>query len=254
MEASTQWKTDMERQAPEVGAAVALAMTREKRLPASSDDFALKIRLDDAGYFVAESDIGGRFGLDEAETRHVLEQGFLAVGDASLRLAFMKEFNAVTGMRQGELPVLGMRLDFLTPQLGADAQEARLRRVIEIAGLPDLSVAVEEGDFDVERFLQVRGSRECQEFRQWLRSLDSASDAEVRDRVESLRARLGTMARSGEGKVIRFLAGTGAGFVPIVGLALGPALGALDAFLVDRVLPESSPITFLGRLYPSLFK
>jgi hypothetical protein len=157
-------------------------------------------------------------------------------------------------MKEGEWSVLGQRLDFLVSQLGPEAQEARIQRVISIEGLPDLDEAANEGSLDVGRLLEVRESRECEVFRGWLRTLDEASDEEIRDHVQNVRRRLGSSIRSGRGRALRFLATAGLGAIPIAGPLVGAAGSAADAFLLEKLLPESGPVTFLGSLYPSIFR
>jgi hypothetical protein len=83
------------------------------------------------------------------------------------------------------MPVLGARLSFLTEQLAGEAQERRFQRVMRIDGLPDLGVAVGQGTFDMDRFLEVRETTGTSLIgtspatlhipSPWLRTLDEAS-------------------------------------------------------------------------------
>jgi len=43
------------------------------------------------------------------------------------------------------------------------------------------------------------------------------------------------------------------GIIPVTGQILGPALDALDTFLLEKVLPESGVLMFVNDLYPSIF-
>ncbi|MGH8574286.1 MAG: hypothetical protein ACREX8_17170, partial [Gammaproteobacteria bacterium] len=54
------------------------------------------------------------------------------------------------------------------------------------------------------------------------------------------------------GKVVRFAITTAAGFLP-GGAFIGTGLGALDSFLVDKVVAEPGPYSFLSETWPSLF-
>jgi hypothetical protein len=53
---------------------------------------------------------------------------------------------------------------------------------------------------------------------------------------------------------MRWLASTGFGAIPVAGPVLGAVAGLLDAFLVEKILPENGPITFLSKSYPSIFE
>lgn len=57
-------------------------------------------------------------------------------------------------------------------------------------------------------------------------------------------------ARGKTGKTVRVLTTTGVG---VVLPPAGAALGALDMFLTDKILPEPGPTAFLSQLYPSIF-
>ena len=52
---------------------------------------------------------------------------------------------------------------------------------------------------------------------------------------------------------MRFPAVTGIGTVPVVGPALGFVAGALDTFLMKKLIPYSGPAAFVNQQYPSLF-
>jgi hypothetical protein len=79
---------------------------------------------------------------------------------------------------------------------------------------------------------------------------DNVSDEETKKIVAGFRSKAGTLANSVGSRVIRFAATTGIGFLnPAAGLVAG----AIDAFLVDRVLPKSGVVAFLTETYPSLF-
>jgi hypothetical protein len=56
------------------------------------------------------------------------------------------------------------------------------------------------------------------------------------------------------GKVTRFLVTSGAGFIPVAGLAAGPAVTAADSFLLERLIGKPGPAVFLSKRYPSIFK
>ena len=64
---------------------------------------------------------------------------------------------------------------------------------------------------------------------------------------------MASMAASPGGKLVRLAATTGIGLIPVVGPIAGAAAGAIDSFLVEKVLPRSGIVAFLTETYPSLF-
>lgn len=124
---------------------------------------------------------------------------------------------------------------------------------MSITGLPDIEHAAEDGNLSIPRLIEIRESKECHEFRDWLASVDSASDRDIEQQFRSLRARLSVAAHGTTGKTVRWLASTGLGIVPGAGVALGAVAGLLDTFLVEKILPQNGPVTFLSKTYPSVF-
>jgi hypothetical protein len=141
------------------------------------------------------------------------------------------------------------KVQFIVQSLDPDNQEARARRLVETLELPDFRDIAHGRQLDMERFLEVRASGECREFRSWLSTIDGLKDEEIKARFSSLRERIAASLHTSTGKGLRFLAATGLGLIP----GAGALVGALDAFVVDRLLPKSGIVTFVGKMYPSLF-
>lgn len=193
-------------------------------------------------------------GFDEARAHSIVEKALLAVGGLNLRLEQMEAFHAMSGFKDRELPLFDSKLEFLARQMQPDAQVNRLHRVVELLGLPDFSGALSRGEtVDIGDLLKLRDSDECREFRTWLRRLDQQTDREIKERVEGLRAKVSGALKSKGGRVARYAVVSAVGFFPPVGIALGPALGAVDAFALEKLLGDPGPVAFLTHGYRSLF-
>jgi hypothetical protein len=240
--------TDLTMRLDLVGSATDWALREYGNRDPQSAKYSVRFHQEDEDVFRAETDIGEQFGLDVEETDRVLERAVLAVGGLNERFETMKAYNAVYGLRETELLLLDAKLAGVLEQLDPDRQEERLTRVLELANLPDPETA--EGTVNVERLLDVRGREEIVEFRQWLRTLDAATDDEIREQINSVRERISEAVYSPKGKAVRFAATAAADVVPFGGLVAG----ALDQFVVEKVLPEPGPVSFLGSTYRSLFE
>lgn len=210
--------------------------------------YSVQLHQETPDVFRAETNIGEQFDLQVDEVDRVLERAVLAVGALNERFELMKAYDAVTGLRETELQLLDAKLAGVMRQVDPDRQEERLTRVLELANLPDPETA--EGTVNVERLLAARESEELVEFRQWLRTLDTATDDEIRERINSLRERVAAAVHGPKGRAVRFAATAAADILPYGGLALG----ALDEFVLEKVLPEPGPVSFLGSTYSSLFR
>jgi hypothetical protein len=193
------------------------------------------------------SEVGG---LSVDATHQLLQRSITGVANLNQRIAEMATYSALTGFREDEAPLLfGKLAGILAPQ-SPSAVEGQFARVIEIVGIPDFKPSQR---IDVQKLLEVRNTMECREFRNWLSTAADLSDAEVKRMVDGIRVRLGSFAGSSAGKAVRLVGTTLISMIPVAGLVLGPAAGAVDSFLVEKALPHSGIVAFLSHMYPSLF-
>jgi hypothetical protein len=193
------------------------------------------------------------FGLDEDEAHKLVERALLGVAGLEQRLELVRSFEAVTGLQSAQVALLEERLDFLWSQLEPNAQQGRLERVVDIAGLPSLKNLPEGTQLDVERLLAIRSSSECHALRRWLREIDRETNEEIAERFRSIRERAAAITHGRTGETVRFLIEAGSGAIPLVGLAVSPALTLADKYLLDKVIGRPGPAMFLSRQYRSLF-
>jgi hypothetical protein len=200
--------------------------------------------------FHIKNDLAASYRFSSQEAHGVLHQAVAAVANLDHRLSEMQAYSAITGFLDTEAPLLFGKFSGLIAPLNPAAAEKQFERVIELAELPDFKPGQK---VDVQKLLKARDSAECREFREWLSNLDNASDAEIKEMVASLRSKMASMAASPGGKLVRLAATTGIGLIPVVGPIAGAAAGAIDSFLVEKVLPRSGIVAFLTETYPSLF-
>lgn len=242
---------DLTNNVPAIKSSVAIAAREHYGREIAPNDFELRVeRIAEEDWHV-ETNLGAQVGLDAEATHKAVEHGLLGVGGLDLRIEYMKTYNAMTGLKIGELPVLEEKLELLARQLDPDVHKERFERVIEVLGLPDIDPRVDVQDVDMGRLVEILDDDEAKEFRRWLRGIDTLDDAEIENEIHRIRDLVSRAVRSGPGKGVRFLVTTGIG-------ALNPFAGAgadlLDSFLVERIVPEPGPTAFLGQLYPSIFK
>lgn len=102
----------------------------------------------------------------------------------------------------------------------------------------------------MERFLEVRDSPDGRQFRRWFRSRGPGDIAALEAQWGTIRNKLGGWLATPRGKALRFVMSNGVGLLPGAGFVAG----AVDAFLLERWLPESQPLTFLRHSYKSIFR
>lgn len=190
------------------------------------------------------------FGLSPEKTHLLLHRSITAVANLNQRLGEMVAYSALTGFLESEAPLLfGKIAGILAPQNPKIAEE-QFKRVIDIADVPDFKPSQK---VDVEKLMKIRESEECRDFRAWLSTAQDLSDIEIRKVTGGMKNQLSSLAGSTTGKTVRLAATTLIGLIPGAGLVLGPTAGAIDSFLLDRILPRSGIVAFLADIYPSLF-
>ncbi len=202
--------------------------------------------------FRVESNLISEYGLSEKKAHSIVEIGLLAVSGLNQRIAEMIEHSALSGITDAEVPLMGGKLGFLAGLVSEQGNaEHRFERVVTLAGLPTPTFA--NVRVDAEKLLKLRESDECMAFRDWLSQTDAMSDKEVQTRLTGLSSRIRLMVNGRVGKAIRFMVSNGLSFAgPLGGLAsLGTS--AVDSFLLEKLAPKDSVVSFLSESYPSVF-
>lgn len=200
--------------------------------------------------FRVDSNIKSEYGLSDENAHRVVERALLAVSDLNLRLAEMSAYDALSGIREGDHALLESKLKAIANLVDASNHESQFNRVTNIAGLQTLAAGA--AGVDAEKLIKVRESDECGAFRDWLRSTDMRSDAELKMRLRGINSRVREALNSGAGKIIRFAISSGLSALLSPVAALG--LSAVDTFLVEKLAPKDAIVSFLSESYPSLFR
>jgi hypothetical protein len=162
----------------------------------------------------------------------------------------MQAYSAITGFLDSESALLFGKLAGIIAPLNPKLPKEQFERVIDLSNVRDFRSGQR---VDLDLLMKVRDSAECREFREWLYTLEDVSDAVIKHMVASIKSKMTSLASSPSGRLVRIAATTGLGVIPLVGPITGAVAGAIDTFLVDRVLPRSGIVAFLTEQYPSLF-
>ncbi len=246
-------QADLRSNSPVLKKALAIQLRQKCGIEVSDSELALRLIAIDESDFKAESNLSN-FGLSTKKQHELIEAALLANGALNSRIVAMRNHEALSGAIDAELPLFAGKFDFLGTALSPGIQEKTFDRVVKVRQLPSFDMAPPDRSFDMDRLLEIRRSKECIEFRAWLRTMGAASDEEVHERVNTLRVKLGPLIQSKTGKTIRIAISTVVGLIPIVGSIVGLVLSSVDSFVLERLFPVSGPTLFLSRHYPSLFK
>jgi len=247
-----QLKSDMINNEFSIKIAISNLLEIIKGIKVSPDKFDINIIQLDEDDFKVESNLQNIVLTDITDFHKIVERALLTIGGRNQRIYNMNNFNALTSFRENEIPLFSTKLDFLSQKLNPDVYKESLRKVLEIKGIPTLGKNFSE-KIDVKKFLKIRESKECQEFRSWLWSIHEASESELNDYINSYKQKIGEFFKSPLGKTIRLITGVGLGLVPSAGVLLSGTYGILDLFLLKKILPVEGAIVFINKKLPSIF-
>ena len=205
----------------------------------------------EAGDYRFETDIREKFNTSRDEVHNIGQAAGFAVGVLMQRLTEMRAHSALNGFSQVDTELVDKKFSLLARVVAPEAQERRFKRVISLSGFPDVRLEWGERVINVDKLLKVRESDECRAFRDWLRSTDELSDNEITELVKGLRAKLGLMAGSESGKIVRFLASTS---LSLLGTVPGVLSGLIDSFIAEKLFPKKGIIAFVSNQFPSIFE
>lgn len=123
----------------------------------------------------------------------------------------------------------------------------------KLAGLPDVGELALQHTSIIEDLLRLRSSASGAQFRSWFHEKCRTENAEMLAReYASVLKSVPFIGKSGP-KTIRFATQVGLAalmlpFDPLVGLATGATVGAIDTFLVERIFKGATPKIFLEQL------
>lgn len=163
----------------------------------------------------------------------------------------MRSFDAVTGFKDDEAMLFEARLQGLVRRVDPNALELQLRRVIALAGERELTQLAP--GIDVAHLLDLGMSDAVHEFRASVQDSEEKSDEQIRAALTSLRPAIASVVQGNLGRLFRFLTVTGVGIIPEARPA-AMALGALDTFVLDRIVGKPGPAAILGDQYRSTYR
>lgn len=248
LQAYTTAKDELERNSRSVTLAAEMAL--RQRVPSEIGFDFLKFRVHrmNESDFRVETNIRDIYGWPVEDVHALGLEALFGIGHVNAILETMRTFDGVSGVREGELPLLAERLDFLAERLSPNAEANRFTRTLNVLGLPS---ADSHSTIDADKLLRARNSREFAQFREWLQTTDSMTDDGIRDAYHPIADKVKEATRGNTMKALRWvITGIAGAIAPPAGLGLG----VLDTFVVDKVLPTPGPTAFLGSHYHSLFR
>jgi hypothetical protein len=183
---------------------------------------------------------------------HAGRQAILQIASANHFLLLLADAEA-THLRAGPIAgeVLHSKLERVLPP---ELRSSGLTQLLALKDLPSISAAINLGQITFKDVAEMRRTRNAQRFREWLQA-----NVGGENQGEAVKAYLAALEQAGKTalptKIARFvLSSTAAVGLELIvssmagvgaGVGAGVALGAFDAFLVDRLMDGWTPGMFL---------
>ena len=247
-----QINSDLVSNNPILKASLANILLRDEKIEIPTLELELKTYQISDNDFSTESNLQKKFNFEKVKSHKIIERALLNVAGLNRRIAEMEHFKALSTFNYNDLPIYEKKLEFLLSPIDPTKNKERASRVFSTLNLPDLQTT--EQKINIQKFLEIRESKECIEFRDWIKTIDTMSDAEIQERTLSFSSKVSAIAHTKTAKSIRFITTNAIGLIPVAGMALGPMATILDNYLFNRVIKESPIATFAQSTYPSIFK
>jgi hypothetical protein len=224
-----------------------------KKMDLSLDESTIIIKAHEESADVQrfETNLHKLLGVSTEEEHNILTAMVKAVVNLNTRMADMAAYSAITSFETSEAPFLFGKIHGIVSPNNPSFDEKAFLRVLEFTDIPDLLVT---GRIDTNKLLEIRQSVECKEFRSWLSSTDEMNDVELKRLLKGLRSRLALFINSKKGKTLRLMANATLGLLPVYGSVVSLTEGAVDTFLMDKLLPSPGALSFLNNSIPSVFE
>lgn len=204
-----------------------------------------------ANMFITENNLTEIANLDDSKAREIIQKTIFGISSYNKKILEMRAFDTRNEFKENEMFVLNNKLDTLSNINSSSKDKVALNRVLSLKNIPQINLS-KGASIDIQKFVKIKNSKECKEFREWLRTInDRTTDEEILSYINSFKGKLANFYNSTSSKTIRFLANTA------VGLLSAPAsigLGALDTFLLEKILPENGIVSFVNNKIPSIFR
>jgi len=214
----------------------------------NDSDYSIKIHQIGSDHFKVDNNLASKVNISEEKVHKLIESALLSIGRLNIRFEEMEYFSAMSGFINSEIGFPQNKLMFLLSKVNPNKIENNINRIVDLK-FPDIDF--ENKKIDICRLLEIRQSPECIAFRDWIGNIDTLTDKEIQDQMSSFNSKLPSWLRARDGTALKFLAKTLIGSLyPPAGLAVG----VLDQFVFDKVIPKNGPIMFINNMYPSIFK
>lgn len=234
---------------PIAGQAIANNLGNRKN-PIDISDIKFHFEYLDEDVIKVETNLTQLTKMSEFEAHKIVEKSILNVGGFYRRMSLMKEYDSIAWFGDQDSKLMTLEVERIAININSKAQEDRLTRVIELAGLPKL---IDIKTLNAHTLINLRNSRECIEFREWLKTSDAKTDQDIKDEIKSYTTAFKNMLGKFQIKLARFALTTSVGAATSLNPLVGVAVGAADQFLVDRLIKRNSPIWFINNELPKLY-
>ena len=192
--------------------------------------------------------------LTVEQRRQIIASAVSAITNTGMRIDAMERHQALTESKETDLPLLDAHTRFIERALAQAQPIDQFRRVVSIVG-PRSPARITR--VNARKVIDAAKSAECLEFRRWLEvEAPKKSDEEIQKYFQSWSAKTTSFLGGNVGKSLKWIAVNATQMAldaAFPGMQAGFMLGALDAFLLDKVIKPGGPVVFLNQTYPSLF-
>jgi hypothetical protein len=166
----------------------------------------------------------------------------LAAANVEMRLADLTDADDISTIN----PALSLLNAKVERTYGTDASKAFIE-LKEIANISDIGEVVLQKSATISDLIKLSLSTDGIQFQQWFHDNCRKDTLTTAKEYANLLKQI-PAAERGRGKTLRFAVTSAIGAIPVIGAIAGPAVTAIDSFVLDRFLKGHSPKYFIEKL------
>jgi len=183
-------------------------------------------------------------GLGSNPEKDVID-GLLSIALANIELCLAQKLNCIDSSTASPIGhILKIKAKRILPTIESAEAFTYLR---EITNIPNIGGAVLEDRSLFQKILNLRESRNGEQFRQWFHANSRSDEKTLATEYIKLLHDI-PLIQSKKSRVMRFVVTSSIGAIPGIGTLLGIGAGAVDSFFIENWLKGNSPKFFIDDL------
>lgn len=239
--------------------AISIYLRNNLNIDLEPEKIKLNINFIDDKDFNVSTNLKSLININIEEEHKILERSLLSICGINYNTALMREHNVTLGYRENEVDVLYCKiLSQYINEININKELNKFRKILDIKNFPDLDSAYLNKQINLMKVLEIRDTKECVEFRNWINNQNNLDLNDLKDNLESVSQKIRDKLNTKTAYISKIAVSIGSSLIglynPLLGISSTLGLTALDMYLIEKFLSKKQHLTFLNNNLPSIYQ